>query len=382
MRTRLAWLVLCGLFLTGCADKQKQTLELELSRRNSTVDSVVIGEDVFDSSHGEIQQARRFSEGLAAVRINDRWGFVDTTGNVRIPAVFDEVRDFLDGLATVRLMSRYGVLGMDGRYVFRPVLEGATVFSDSLGVVVAGERSYLVNLKAGRVSRLKSDLEGVGVFYEGLALVKQGDRFGFIDTLGQLVIPCRYEQVRSFQEGLCTVKIDGHWGYIDRTGRMVIEPKYLFTGDFYEGLAAVYLDSAKLAYKGIMIDTLGNQVTEHRSFALGYMIGGIVPVGAALKRENSELEVVWGYWKPRQDDLFTGPDFSYAMSFSNGYAAVRKGNKWGLIDTTGILRTVAEYDTVTSYHNNRSLVSRDGVWGILSLVNDTVCFQVIGGSEK
>ena len=37
------------------------------------------------------EDARNYSHGLWAVKLNDKWGFVDTTGNIVIPIMFDSV---------------------------------------------------------------------------------------------------------------------------------------------------------------------------------------------------------------------------------------------------------------------------------------------------
>lgn len=58
---------------------------------------------------GELQipiiydEAEKFSEGLAAVKLNGKWGYIDTDGNVKIGFNFDEAYDFKDGLALVRI---------------------------------------------------------------------------------------------------------------------------------------------------------------------------------------------------------------------------------------------------------------------------------------
>jgi hypothetical protein len=59
----------------------------------------------------EFQQCRQFSEGLAAVCHENRWGFIDHAGELRIPHVFEGVQ--LQGF-------RYGVAGVqiDGRWGF------------------------------------------------------------------------------------------------------------------------------------------------------------------------------------------------------------------------------------------------------------------------
>jgi actin-like ATPase involved in cell morphogenesis len=90
-----------------------------------------------------------------------------------------------------------------------------------------------------------------GEYREGLAAVKINDQWGYIDQTGQITIPPQFDfsedenqdddatNYRSFSEGLAAVRINGKWGYIDQTGEVVIEPKFMWAYDFSEGLAAV-----------------------------------------------------------------------------------------------------------------------------------------------
>lgn len=52
------------------------------------------------------------------------------------------------------------------------------------------------------------------------------EKLGYIDTMGTLVIPPKYDNADNFSEGLAAVKINNKWGYIDKTGAMVIPAKY------------------------------------------------------------------------------------------------------------------------------------------------------------
>lgn len=63
-------------------------------------------------------------------------------------------------------------------------------------------------------------------FHEGLAGVCRDGKWGFIDTSGREVVPCKYDAVNDFHEGLALVKLDGKFGYIDKTGCEVIPLQY------------------------------------------------------------------------------------------------------------------------------------------------------------
>ncbi|WP_273565660.1 WG repeat-containing protein [Maribacter halichondriae] len=102
-------------------------------------------------------------------------------------------------------------------------------------------------------------LDEVAPFNEGLAAVRKGNQWGFIDKSGKLVIDFRKDLVwnkdadktrqdvmgvryPSFKDGRCLVKElkeEGiaHYGFIDKAGKIVIEPEYLNVTEFDQGNA-------------------------------------------------------------------------------------------------------------------------------------------------
>lgn len=55
-------------------------------------------------------------------------------------------------------------------------------------------------------------------FSDGLALVKQNGKFGYINSKGQLVIPAQFDYATPFAGGKATVKQNGKLGTIDKSG--------------------------------------------------------------------------------------------------------------------------------------------------------------------
>ncbi|HND68286.1 MAG TPA: WG repeat-containing protein, partial [Candidatus Obscuribacter sp.] len=53
---------------------------------------------------------RAMSEGLAAFKSGERWGFVDAAGRVVVPAKYDEVGDFKDGAAFYQRKCKIGTV--------------------------------------------------------------------------------------------------------------------------------------------------------------------------------------------------------------------------------------------------------------------------------
>ena len=59
-------------------------------------------------------------------------------------------------------------------------------------------------------------------FSEGLARVKQNEKWGFINTQGEVVIPFIYDEVQSFHEGLAEVKQNGKGSIINKEGKVIV----------------------------------------------------------------------------------------------------------------------------------------------------------------
>lgn len=61
---------------------------------------------------------RDFTEGLAAVRYNGKWGFIDYSGNWVIPPVYLRANSFSEGLAAVQNADNlWGFIDMQGQQV-------------------------------------------------------------------------------------------------------------------------------------------------------------------------------------------------------------------------------------------------------------------------
>lgn len=67
----------------------------------------------------DYQDGRAFSEGWAAVKKNDKWGYIDPDGQQMIPFIFDDVTDFVGGLARVRMGREWGYINRQGHFVWK-----------------------------------------------------------------------------------------------------------------------------------------------------------------------------------------------------------------------------------------------------------------------
>lgn len=201
----------------------------------------------FLSMPDEVEDFDMLSEGLIAVKIQGKWGFIDTSGKLVIPAQFDpsinEYRDdnyggaagFSGGLAAAKLNGKWGYIDRQGNVVIKPEFDKVLPFDQDVAAVeMSGKWGYI---RRNGELMISAQFDEVGHFHNGLAQVCANQKCGFLDMKGHLAIPLQFDDARDFSEGLAAVCMGGQWGYVDESGAMVIKPQFISGRPFHNGLA-------------------------------------------------------------------------------------------------------------------------------------------------
>ncbi len=162
-----------------------------------------------------------FSEGLAIVKLNGKYGFIDKTGKEVIPLKYDNADSFREGLAWVELNGKYSFIDKTGKEVFPLKYDFAFPFTEGLAVVELNGKHGYIDKTGNEVIPLKYDL--ALPFSEGMARVTLNGKDGFIDKTGKEVIPLKYDDASLFSKGKAKVKLNGETFYIDKNGNRVEE---------------------------------------------------------------------------------------------------------------------------------------------------------------
>lgn len=193
-----------------------------------------------------------FGAGLAGVKLNDKWGFIDKTGKVRIPIKYESKNCFDEGLASVAINGKWGFIDKEGNEVIPFVYDGAEYFTEGWAQVKLNNKWGFIN-KAGNITiHIKYDY--LDNFSEGLAAAELNGKYGYIDKTGTEVIPFKYDNAFSFSEGLASVIINNKYGFIDVAGNEVVPCKYDGALGFHNGFAVVSLEN-----EWFSIDREGNR---------------------------------------------------------------------------------------------------------------------------
>ena len=185
----------------------------------------------------EYDSAGCFSEGLAAVGLDGKYGYINTQGVEVIPCKYDSAGCFSEGLAPIKLDYKWGFINTKGEEVIPCKYDFAISFSE--GMTAVHEGNYWETGKWGFIDKNGNELSPCKytlllnqefidfgpVLKEGLAAVRNADtgKWGFVDNTGKEVIPCKYDYVNRFSKGITDVHLNGKQFYIDKTGKEYIK---------------------------------------------------------------------------------------------------------------------------------------------------------------
>lgn len=264
--------------------------------------------------------SKRFSEGLAAVQLHGKVGFVDAYNRFVIEPSFEptkQLEGFSMGLAAVRLNGKYGFIDKKGNFVIKPVYEYAENFRDSR-----------------------------------LATIKQDGKFGAINLNGEIVVPCKY----ILEEAMIDVPI---------SNKAYRAAKEQAAKDFSEGKYAANIVKAEKAAQAV-----DRQIGNAKWNKPGSM-------KLRLKTENG---AVGAYTADGR--CVISPIYEEIVPQGNGVMLMCANDKWGACDIYGRIVMSPVYDIVTYDKNARLfVVDKGGRMGLYATTGRMIlppCLDAIG----
>lgn len=285
----------------------------------------------------------------------DKWGYMDTLGQIVIPAAYADAGIFSGGLTAVLKDGRWGYIDRMGNTAIPHAFKSAWAFREGRARVTGFERHGYYIRRDG--SAIFSDRwEADDDFSGGLARIREGELVGFIDTSGVERIAPIYEQATRFVDGMSIVTREGLKGVIDPQGRMRVTARY----DRIIPLPGAMHFLARQRDRWQLVDRSDNIVHDFQPgesvTSDGHWIAVVsssgtywIHVDDLTIRPGGDLTNLHplgeGLWRAKRDErilLVRPPDstvhpgpFDQVNTFSGGLAVFSRDGTWGYLDTTG-----------------------------------------------
>lgn len=266
------------------------------------------------------------------------------------------------GLALIALAD-----GRDAGFLF-PILvgerwgyidsTGAIVIRPRFESIVSAEREQRASLDQAGGTRLgPADLllaPAVGPESTTALSVKFSGRWGVADRGGSLIGPRRFDTMGPFSEGLAPVRLGEYWGFADEVGRVAIGLRFQEVGRFTGGLCIVELDG----WRGV-IDRSGQFVVNPRFEAVADEDSVFRDNRAVVMQDGKK-----GYVR-RSGTVAIPAVYDAAFRFSEGLAAVETEAGTGYIDTLGRTVIAPRFERGEPFDGGLACVLANGLYGLV-----------------
>lgn len=190
---------------------------------------------------------------------------------------------------------------------------------------------YFVDTDGYRCVVAEDEVDGMYAISEDFAVVCKDEKFGYYKLDKEKMVlykegKLQYEHATNMHEGVAAVLKDGAWALIDSKMKEITK---------YEFEEVVFDEFNICSNQGVIF----------------------------VKKKGSDK-----YSLIDKDGKYICEDkFEQVVGFAdNGYAAVAKDGKWGLIDKKGKTKVKFEYEQLGSMVNGYAPVCKDGLWGYMN----------------
>lgn len=217
---------------------------------------------IFEKS--EIEYSK-FSNGLAKIKKEEKYGFINKNNEIVIPCIYDKVSHYNDGFALAKIKTKEFLINKKGE-IFKSKFKIVSTFNENLAIVKQNKKFGFINENNELLIDFLFD-EVWGCFVLGHCLVKLNNKYGLIDKSGKLIIDYQYQVVRSIGNDVFPAKVKKKWTLVNLSGNLQFEPKFDYIDDFDNRPHEVDYKNAKITRavynnKDYYIDVLGNIVIE------------------------------------------------------------------------------------------------------------------------
>ena len=176
-----------------------------------------------------IQEIELLNKPMIKIKSNEFYGFIDTLGELIIPATHEELGEFSEGLCIASENEKYGFIDKNGKWIIRPIYDEAENFIDGVSIVRLHNKAFLIDRSATKIS---DEFDEINQFSEGLAIVRQNEKYGAINRLGNMIILPSYEKLGDFHNEHAWYQQGGKFGILDKKNFITIANEFEWVDNY------------------------------------------------------------------------------------------------------------------------------------------------------
>jgi len=183
----------------------------------------VNGEVVYAPSLN-VQETKGYAENYFLVKKNNRWGFLDFEGRLRISNRYDSAELFNEGLAPIMLKKKWGFINKEEQLVIQPYYDEVSSFSKGYCIVRIGNKYGLIDRDGKEV--VKIQWKNISRLPTGNYLIQnEKGKYGLTSSEGKILFRPSFESIKDFGNKV-VVSRNGAKGVLSPTGNQLFKLEY------------------------------------------------------------------------------------------------------------------------------------------------------------
>lgn len=303
----------------------------------------IVSQKLYDSV-GE-----RFADGLVPVMLNKSWGYANNTGKLVIKNSYQQAHTFHKGKALVKKQGNWLMIDTKGKTISKIAEEVTAIENMQEGIALAETKNgpaYI--LPSGKILRPGKEFADFQPFSMGLARVKKGGKYGFIDTSGNLKINCTYDAAANFLDNITSVQVGGFYRLINMREETIEQLPHMYdVVSFNRGIAVLPTPISYTVYRAG-----GTKIKTDLPYGDNLVSSYVYPFSEDIARffnHSVQAGFRFGYVLP-DGKLLNAYRYQWARDFSNGLAAVKLNGYYGFINPKGEMVIDAIYDDALNFY--------------------------------
>lgn len=287
-----------------------------------------------------------FATAYYAIYENEKWGVIDTKGNVVISPSYDEMIVIPNNTKPVFVCQK-----------------NVNYENNTFETKIVNEKNEELFTSYDKVEVLYNHDKDNNLWYESNVLKVQKDgKYGLINLEGKELLACSKDAIDVI-DGASNVYIttlDGKKGLVDSLGKEIIENKYIEISaltDKYENGFIVKNENNKYG----IINYDATIALEEKYDEIKNVYGN----GMYVVKEADKLKIV-----NTKNEVFLEDKFEDVKSIDLDNVIIKKGNKYGVITIAEEEKIAPEYDELTYAFSNYYIAKKDNKYGIITLNNE------------
>ena len=163
-----------------------------------------------------IQEMYPMGDEFIGVKIDNKFGFIDINGDLRIANRYDAIGSFHEDMAAVKLLGRWGFVDRIERLFVQPLYDQVFPFKNGHAVVMKSNKYGLVNKDGNEVLDVAFD----SVYREasGRFIIEKSSKKGLADVDGRILIYPKYDIITDLDNGFVLIGRNNRFGLLTTNG--------------------------------------------------------------------------------------------------------------------------------------------------------------------